>query len=113
MIAADDEDPRPIRRESQRVGTVFAAASKRLQQDTFIELIVLVRIPGAVQSTAGANKERKILLECKVTKSDNIYLGFKEIDELREFCKKFMGEAYIAFKFSTQEWGFLPLRKLK
>jgi holliday junction resolvase Hjr len=59
------------------------------------------------------NIRRKIVLECKITKSERYqYLTKKEIEELKEFASKFGAETYVAVKFSKYEWFFLMLEDI-
>ena len=59
-----------------------------------------------------ANNIRKLVLECKATKSTRQYLTKKEISELREFADRFGAEAWVAVKFARLSWYFLNIEDL-
>ena len=60
MIAGDHEDAFPVRRKTQRMRAVLSSAAEVFQFDTFIKLIVPVRIASSVQSTAGTAIDGKV-----------------------------------------------------
>ncbi|MBT7903380.1 Holliday junction resolvase [Candidatus Woesearchaeota archaeon] len=56
---------------------------------------------------------RKIVIECKVTKNTRQYLTHKEVKELQEFASIFGGEAWIGVKFNSYGWYFLNIEDLE
>lgn len=59
------------------------------------------------------NNIRKIVIECKSSKSKYQRLSGKEILELQEFSKIFGAEPWIGVKFSRNQWYFLTVEDLK
>lgn len=55
------------------------------------------------------NVNRKLAIECKVTKSVKQYLTKQEVEELKQFAAWFGAEPWIAVKFNkTRNSGLLP-----
>ena len=54
------------------------------------------------------NSLRKLAIECKTSKNNNIYIPIKELNELKEFSNKFGAEAWVGVKVQ-KEWYFLNL----
>ncbi len=52
-------------------------------------------------------RERKVIIECKSSVKEQVYLEKKEVGELQEFADRFGGEPWIAVRFSRTEWFFL------
>jgi holliday junction resolvase Hjr len=50
---------------------------------------------------------RILVIECKSAKSSAVYIPKEEIEELKEFAKKFGAEPWIAIRFKRKEWYFL------
>jgi len=59
------------------------------------------------------NSLRKLAIECKSSKEDNIYLEKKEINELKEFGRRFGAEPWIGIRINLKEWFFLTLEDIK
>ncbi len=59
------------------------------------------------------NKDKKFVIECKVTKDDKKYLDNQEVLELNEFAQQFGAVAYIAVKFLNRGWGFYEINDLE
>ena len=59
------------------------------------------------------NKERKMVIESKVTKKDRKYFDKKEIRLFREFAETFGAEPWIAIKFNRRGWFFLRIEELR
>jgi holliday junction resolvase Hjr len=59
-----------------------------------------------------SNAQRRIVLECKVSKATSVYLPHKEVALLRDFAEKFQAEMYIAHKLAGGIWGFVDLDEL-
>ncbi|MFH1850552.1 MAG: Holliday junction resolvase Hjc [archaeon] len=78
-----------------------------------------MRSPGSGSTTFPSpdiilgSRERKIVLECKVTKDSRKYFTKAEIAQLKEFAEKFGAEAYVAIKFLGEGWYFMSLDDLK
>jgi holliday junction resolvase Hjr len=51
--------------------------------------------------------ERKLAIECKVTKEDVKYFEKEEINELIEFSRMFGAEPWLAIKFKSEDWFFV------
>jgi len=61
------------------------------------------------------NGARKLAIEVKITSSNKKYFPINEIESLKEFCKIFGAESWIAIKFSKSEnknWFFFSLEDL-
>ena len=59
-----------------------------------------------------SNIRRKLALECKSSKSTNVYVPHEEIDALTLFAKMFGAEAWVAVRFARQDWFFLSIEDL-
>ena len=59
------------------------------------------------------NNNRTIAVECKSTKSTSKYIEKDEIAQLTEFSRVFGAEPWIGFRFSKQEWLFIPPENLR
>ena len=55
VVARNDKDALAVRRQSQRVRTVLAAATELFQLYAFVKLIIAVGIFGSIQPTAGTS----------------------------------------------------------
>jgi len=55
---------------------------------------------------------RKIAIEAKVCADTKKYFTEEEIYGLKEFCKIFGAESWIAIKFGKEEWMFITLEDL-
>jgi Holliday junction resolvase len=60
---------------------------------------------------AGKNK-RLLAIECKSTKGDVQYLTKEEVGDLKKFAEITGAEAWIAVRFSREEWRFLKPEEL-
>lgn len=60
-----------------------------------------------------ANISRKISIEVKITKEYKKYFTKQDIEQICDFSKKFGAEAWLAVKFSKENWFFLPPSELK
>lgn len=59
------------------------------------------------------NAIRRIAIEAKSTKDTSKYLTKDEIDELKEFCRRFGAEAWVAIRFSQKKWYFINIEDLR
>ena len=59
------------------------------------------------------NGFRRVAIECKVTKDKRKYLSKEEVNQLKEFAKKFGAEPWAGIKFAKEPWYFLNLEDLK
>lgn len=59
------------------------------------------------------NSLRKLAIECKSSKEDNIYLEKEEINDLKEFGRRFGAEPWIGIRINLKEWFFLTLEDIK
>ena len=69
------------------------------------------QIPSA-DIIAGKNG-RVIIIECKSSISDKIYIEKQRIDEFNEFQSRFGAEAWIGARFSRKKWRFLKISQLR
>ena len=53
------------------------------------------------------NAERRLAIECKVTKENKKYFSDEEIQQLTEFSQRFGAESWIGVKFPNEEWLFI------
>ncbi len=58
------------------------------------------------------NSSRMLALEVKTTKDEKKYLTKKEVEELREFAKRFGAHPMIAVKLRNKEWFFISVQDL-
>ena len=59
------------------------------------------------------NKNKKYVIECKVTKKDKQYFSKESIDIFQEFAKTFGAEPLVAVKFLRKGWFFIKIDDLK
>jgi holliday junction resolvase Hjr len=59
------------------------------------------------------NAQRRLAIECKVTKDQKKYFTEGEIDQLKEFSLKFGAESWVGVKFAGTDWYFLLLEDLQ
>ena len=59
-----------------------------------------------------SNGKRLLAIECKSLKQSKKYLNLKDVEELREFSKKFGAEPWIGVRFDKIGWYFLELKNL-
>jgi holliday junction resolvase Hjr len=57
--------------------------------------------------------ERKLAIECKVTKEESKYFEKGEVEELLLFSKMFGAEPWFAVKFKKEDWIFINPCDLK
>ncbi len=55
---------------------------------------------------------RRIVVECKTTKSTNQYLDVKQISELKEFARSLLAEPWVGVRFNGQPWLFVSVEDL-
>jgi len=60
-----------------------------------------------------SNSKRYLAIECKSIKLDYKYFQKKEIDELKEFAKKFGAEAWLGVRFPRIGWYFVRTEDTK
>lgn len=53
------------------------------------------------------NAQRRVAIECKVTKEQKKYFSDDEINQLKVFSEKFGAESWIGVKFPNDPWYFL------
>lgn len=58
------------------------------------------------------NKNKKFVVECKVTKKDKKYFSKEEISQLITFADRFGAEPLIAVKFGRRGWFFVSIGDL-
>ncbi len=59
------------------------------------------------------SRNKKLAIECKVTKSNSQYLTKDEIFSLRSFSHLFGAEPIVAVKFNGNGWGFFKANNLR
>lgn len=59
------------------------------------------------------NKDKKFVIECKITTKDKKYFSKDEIDQFKEFSDRFGADPYIAIRFFRTDWIFVELNYLK
>jgi len=57
--------------------------------------------------------ERKLAIECKITRKNSKYLTKEEISQLKEFSDIFGAEPWISIKFRGEGWFFVNIENLK
>jgi len=58
------------------------------------------------------SESRQLAIECKACKDDNQYFDAEEIEQLKQFATIAGCEAWVAVRFSREDWRFLPLEKI-
>ena len=53
------------------------------------------------------NAQRRLAIECKVTKDSKKYFSDEEIQQLTGFSQKFGAESWLGIKFPNEEWLFI------
>ena len=77
-----------------------------------------IRVAGSGSTTIDScdlivgGKGRVLAIECKSTKKDRKDLKKEQIEELKNFAKKFGAEPWIAVKFNYLGWFFLSIDNL-
>ena len=77
-----------------------------------------IRSPGSGSSRLpspdiiAGTKNRKIVIEAKITKENKKYFGIDEIQQIREFGAVFGAEPWVAIKFQGEDWLFVNLEDL-
>jgi len=59
------------------------------------------------------NSTKRFVIECKTCKNKKRYLEKQQIEDLKEFAKKFGFPPIIAVKFNRQGWWFIEPEKLE
>jgi holliday junction resolvase Hjr len=78
-----------------------------------------IRIAGSGSSrypsadVIASNAVRRLAIESKVTKDNSKYFTEEEINDFKEYCRRFGAEAWIAIKFTRTPWYFLSLEDLE
>ena len=60
-----------------------------------------------------SNTKRKIAVECKTSKNNNLYIKKEDIEQLVDFCTRFGAECWLGVRFDRTEWLFLSLDQLE
>jgi len=77
-----------------------------------------IRSPGSGSSRLpspdiiAGTKNRKIVIEAKVTKENKKYFDNEEISQLKHFGEVFGAEIWVAVKFQKEKWIFVTLEDL-
>ncbi len=77
-----------------------------------------IRSPGSGSSrfpspdVIAGNKNRKIVIEAKVTRDDKKYFDLEEIEQIKVFGLVFGAEPWVAVKFKGEDWLFVTLEDL-
>lgn len=59
------------------------------------------------------NALRRMGIECKMSKLPYKHIMTREIEELKEFCRIFGAESWVAVKFQKMGWFFLTLEDIR
>lgn len=65
--------------------------------------------PDIIAGTRG----RLLVIECKISRSDPIYLPEDEIGKLVDFGRRMGAEIYVAFRFNRSPWQFVQPHQLR
>ncbi len=92
-------------------------AERELLKKFWENKVAAIRVAGSGKATtpacdiiAGKNK-RIAVFECKATKKNSIYLEEDELHKLDTLARVMGCRAFIACRFSRDEWFFVPLGK--
>ena len=55
------------------------------------------------------NSDRTLAIECKFTQKKSQYLTKEEIEQLKEFSRRFNAEPWVAIKFGKESFVFLSM----
>src|SRR3989338_7102568 len=78
-----------------------------------------IRSPGSGSSRLpspdiiAGTKNRKIVIEAKITKEDRKYFDAEEIEQIRHFGEIFGAEPWLAIKFKGEDWLFVNLEDIE
>ena len=59
------------------------------------------------------NKFKRMAIECKSSKNNNIYLNEEDILQLRQFSEVFDARPFFAVRFAKKDWLFLNIEDLE
>jgi len=60
-----------------------------------------------------ANGLRRLVIECKTTKSVDQYLNKKQVAELRIFARSMLAEPWIGVRFDKAKWFFMSVEDIR
>mgnify|MGYP001584564813 CR=1 FL=1 len=60
-----------------------------------------------------ARGSRRLVIECKTTKTKNQYLEKEQIGELAAFAEALLAEPWVGVRFDNVKWFFVSLEDLK
>ena len=66
------------------------------------------KAPDIIAGTKG----RLLIIECKSSKKDFIYVKTEEVLGVIDYAEKFGGEPWYAFRFNHHPWKFVPAHTL-
>ncbi|MBI2647656.1 Holliday junction resolvase, partial [Candidatus Woesearchaeota archaeon] len=72
-----------------------------------------MKYPGPDLIVGNKEKNRRLAIECKSTKSKKKYLNKYDVEQLKEFCNIFGAEPWFAVRFSRMSWLFLSLEDIE
>ena len=74
----------------------------------------VIRSGGSKKPDLVAAKNGKIIIiECKATSKNNVYLDKAEVDNLKKVAKAFRGESMFAIKQKNKGWTLVTLERLR
>lgn len=59
------------------------------------------------------NAARKMAIECKSSKKNNIYIPKQDIEDLQTFAQRFGAEPWIAVRFAKTDWHFISMDNIE
>ena len=59
------------------------------------------------------NKFKRMAIECKSSRSNNIYLNENDIEQLKKFSEIFDARPFFAARFAKKDWLFLSIEDLE
>jgi Holliday junction resolvase len=60
-----------------------------------------------------SNGKRNLAIECKASKSSNLYVNKEDVQQLLDFGSRFGAECWFGVRFDRTEWLFLPVEHLE
>jgi Holliday junction resolvase len=71
-----------------------------------------MKYPGPDLLVGSREKNRRLAIECKTSKSEKVYLGEHDVLQLKDFCEIFDSRPWFAVKFSRRGWIFIAIEDI-
>ena len=71
-----------------------------------------MKYPGPDLLAGSQDKNRRVAIECKTSKTNKVYLNEHDISQLKEFSKIFDAHPWFAVRFFRTEWLFVSIEDI-